>query len=157
MDNSLEHTTGHQNNRGHAIESVSIAFGVLESIAVALRFLAREKVGARYGLDDWLILVSLIPNYGMIIAGGFSKLNSLNPVWAILIEYYPVVSDGKAGNPKATLTHEQKVIFLKVNMEYFVISLDADPTADFLCFDDNVHNYCDTCATISTATPPPYI
>ena len=74
MADTIQHTTGHQNQRGHAILIVSIVCGVLETLAVALRFLARQKLGAKLRSDDWLILVSLLPNYGMIVTGALGKL-----------------------------------------------------------------------------------
>lgn len=77
MADRIQDTTGPENQRGHAILSISIACGVLETIAVALRFLARRKVAAKYRFDDWLLLSSLIPNYAMIIDGGFRESNSL--------------------------------------------------------------------------------
>lgn len=69
--------SGHNDNdRGNALLSVSIAFGVLETIAVALRFLSRRKLGVKWQIDDWLIFVALIPNYAMIIIFGFGKSNT---------------------------------------------------------------------------------
>lgn len=61
------------NDRGNGLLSVSIAFGALETMAVALRFLSRRKLGVKWQMDDWLILVALIPNYAMIIIFGFGK------------------------------------------------------------------------------------
>lgn len=62
---------GQFNQRGHAILGVSITFGALETAAIALRFLARRKLNTRWRIDDWLILVALVPNYAMIVIGGF--------------------------------------------------------------------------------------
>lgn len=73
MTDSIQHTAGTQNDRGHAILTISIACGALETIAVALRFIARRKLGAGLRSDDWLILLSLAPNYAMIVAGGFCE------------------------------------------------------------------------------------
>ena len=75
MADRIQQTTGPQNRRGHAILTISIACGILETIAVALRFLARRKIASKYRMDDWLILSSLIPNYAMIVAGGFCELD----------------------------------------------------------------------------------
>lgn len=61
------------NHRGHAILSVCIACGVIETVAVALRFLARRRMKARLQIDDWFIFASLWPNYIMIITGGFRE------------------------------------------------------------------------------------
>ncbi|KAL8994967.1 MAG: hypothetical protein Q9169_005208 [Polycauliona sp. 2 TL-2023] len=84
------------NEQGRAILGVCIACGVLESLAVGLRFLARRRMKASFRIDDWLIFASLWPNYAMIILGGF------------------LVGEGKAGLPTAYLTPEQMVVFLQM-------------------------------------------
>ena len=66
------------NRRGHAILAICIVCGVVESVAVALRFLARRKLKARLQVDDWFIFASLWPNYAMIITGGFCKSSFAN-------------------------------------------------------------------------------
>ena len=74
MADPIQASTGQVgNSRGHVILSVCIACGVLETIAVALRFLARKRLGAGWRSDDWLIMAALIPNYVMIVLGGFRK------------------------------------------------------------------------------------
>ena len=72
---------------GDLTSRISIAFGVIDTIAVALRLLARTKTKASLSADDALITVSLIPLYGMAvisylgqskvlrIAGGFTDLD----------------------------------------------------------------------------------
>ncbi|KAI4218632.1 MAG: hypothetical protein L6R36_008843 [Xanthoria steineri] len=84
------------NRRGHAILIICIACGVIETIAVALRFLARRRIKARLQIDDWFIFASLWPNYIMIVTGGF------------------LVGEGKAGLSKAYLTRHQMVVFLEM-------------------------------------------
>ena len=116
MANRVQHTTGHQNEHGHAILSVSIACGILETVAVALRFVARRKLGARYRWDDWLILISLVPNWGMVIIGGVCEYGMALKV-ALLMPPLLVVADGKAGNHKDALNQAQLAIFLKVEQE----------------------------------------
>ena len=86
MADRIQPTTGPQNRRGHAILSISVACGILETIAVALRFLARRKIASQYRMDDWLILSSLIPNYAMIVAGGFCEFNGRSAVGDNLIQ-----------------------------------------------------------------------
>ncbi|KAL8677884.1 MAG: hypothetical protein Q9186_005726 [Xanthomendoza sp. 1 TL-2023] len=73
-DHPIHHATTPPNRRGHAILSICIACGFVETVAVALRFLARRKMKARLQIDDWFIFASLWPNYAMIITGGFSFL-----------------------------------------------------------------------------------
>jgi hypothetical protein len=38
-----------------------------------LRLLARRKVKARFAIDDWLIVATLVPSYAMLIVGSLSK------------------------------------------------------------------------------------
>ena len=66
------------NERGLAILCVCIVFGVLQTFAVALRFLARRQMKARWHIDDWLIFASLWPNYAMIVLGGFCTHSPTN-------------------------------------------------------------------------------
>ncbi|CAF9912848.1 MAG: hypothetical protein HETSPECPRED_001219 [Heterodermia speciosa] len=54
------------NPRGFQMLQVSIAVGIIASLAVALRFLARWRSKALYALDDWLLVGSLLPFYGML-------------------------------------------------------------------------------------------
>lgn len=56
---------------------VSIAMGVLASLAVALRVLARWRVKASFALDDWFLIASLVPFYGML---AISKLRRCTPM-----------------------------------------------------------------------------
>ena len=51
-----------------------IAVGVAVTIAVILRLVARWRSKATFAVDDWLIVASLVPTYGMLLCGGFSEL-----------------------------------------------------------------------------------
>lgn len=62
---------GH-NPRGVRAVNVSIAVGVIDTIAVALRLLARWKTKASIAADDWFVVASLLPLYLMITASAFS-------------------------------------------------------------------------------------
>ena len=75
MSRGIQVNVGHRNPRGQVVLDVSIACGVLVTAAVALRFLARRRLGTKIKIDDWLILIALIPNYGMIIDSGFGTPN----------------------------------------------------------------------------------
>ncbi|PSR98985.1 hypothetical protein BD289DRAFT_65915 [Coniella lustricola] len=44
--------------------NLSTAFTVLATVVVGLRFVARHKQNAPYGVDDWLIVVSLVLLFG---------------------------------------------------------------------------------------------
>lgn len=48
-------------------------FGVIDTLAVMLRFYLRKRSGIRISTDDWLILASLIPAYAMILDTGFCQ------------------------------------------------------------------------------------
>ena len=52
---------------------VAIACGVIETVAVCLRLLARWKSKAQFAVDDWIIVATLIPSYAMLVLGTFSK------------------------------------------------------------------------------------
>lgn len=51
---------------------VTVACGVLATLAVCLRLLARRKTKASFGADDWVMVASLIPSYGMLAVGSIS-------------------------------------------------------------------------------------
>ena len=53
--------------RGALTFRVGIALGTIATLTVLLRFLARWRSKARFGADDCLIIISLIPSYGMIV------------------------------------------------------------------------------------------
>ena len=58
---------------GNLTFRVGLAFGVIDTIAVALRLLARTRSKASLAIDDALIIASLIPLYGMNIIGHFGQ------------------------------------------------------------------------------------
>lgn len=109
-----------RNERGRAILCVCIACGILETVAVALRFLARRKMKARFQIDDWLIFASLWPNYSMIVTGSISE-HSLLSISTVEALTFTVVGEGKAGLPTGALTAHQMVVFLKVGPPLYVL------------------------------------
>ena len=46
--------------------------GVLLVLAVTLRLLARKRSKAGFAIDDWWIVGSLLPSFGMLVSGAFS-------------------------------------------------------------------------------------
>lgn len=52
---------------------ICVAVGAIVTIAVLLRLLARWKTKAAFAVDDWLLVASLVPTYGMLVCGGFSQ------------------------------------------------------------------------------------
>lgn len=59
------------NPRGVLIVCLSVVLGIIDLLAVVLRFIARRRSKSGLGLDDWFIAASLIPAYCMIIIAGF--------------------------------------------------------------------------------------
>lgn len=49
-----------------SVMSLSIAIGAIDTVAVILRLCARLQNKAILAIDDWLIVISLIPLYTMI-------------------------------------------------------------------------------------------
>lgn len=58
-----------ENPLGDQVIRISIALGVLITLAVPLRFLARWKSKAKFAMDDVLIIISLLHQYVMIALG----------------------------------------------------------------------------------------
>ncbi len=56
------------NARGYAVVRATIALGIIDTIAVVVRFIARKRSRVKVGVDDWMIMASLLPAYAMIIA-----------------------------------------------------------------------------------------
>ena len=48
------------NTNGSAIIGTGIAFTIMTAAAVALKFTSKRLTKASYGVDDWLILVTLL-------------------------------------------------------------------------------------------------
>ena len=59
-------------SRADSVNRVAVACGVIETIAVCLRLLARWKTRAQFAIDDWLVVATLIPSYAMLVLGSFS-------------------------------------------------------------------------------------
>ena len=58
-----------ENPVGNQVIRVSIVLGALITLAVALRLLARWKSKANFAIDDVLIIISVLPQYVMIVIG----------------------------------------------------------------------------------------
>ena len=67
------------NPLGDQVVHASIALGIVATVAVILRFIARSKSKADFGSDDTLIAICLIPQWAMIIINsqGLSTLVGL--------------------------------------------------------------------------------
>ena len=62
-----------ENPVGNQVIRISIVLGVLITLAVALRLLARWKSKANFAMDDVLIIISVLPQYVMIAIGVISS------------------------------------------------------------------------------------
>ena len=52
---------------------VTVVCGILASVAVSLRFMARWRSQASFAADDWWMVASLIPSYSMLAVGSISS------------------------------------------------------------------------------------
>ena len=52
---------------------VTVACGILATVAVLLRFVARWRSKASLAADDWWMAASLIPSYSMLAVGSISS------------------------------------------------------------------------------------
>lgn len=59
----------------------SIMFGVIDTLAVMLRFFVRKKSDTKIAADDWMILASLVPAYCMIVSASFCESLSFRCSW----------------------------------------------------------------------------
>lgn len=123
---SMENQYLKENPRGAAVLYFTIALGILVTLAVLLRFMARRCIKAAFAADDWWILGSLVPLYGMIILGALCMLllctNSctlLNPRGGI--------TWGGLGRPIAGHSPSQIAVFLKVDRASLFILRTTDP------------------------------
>lgn len=62
------------NPRGDTVVRWTIALGVIDTLAVTLRFWVRKRSGTRIAADDWAIMASLFPAYIMIVSASFCEL-----------------------------------------------------------------------------------
>ncbi|MCJ1423249.1 hypothetical protein MMC29_001131 [Sticta canariensis] len=83
------------NPRGDTVVRWTIAFGVIDTLAVMLRFWVRKRSGTKIAADDWVIMASLFPAYFMIVSASFC------------------VSKGGAGKHKADVTASEMTHLLK--------------------------------------------
>ena len=61
------------NPRRDQVIRVTVACGILATVAVCLRFVARWRSKASFAADDWWMVASLIPLYCMLAVGSISS------------------------------------------------------------------------------------
>ena len=101
------------NHGGRLVLRTNIACGVLETIAVILRLAAQWKNNRKFYKDDWWIVATLIPSYGMMVVGMLSK--SASYTLSAGMTHYVVVTIGGGGRRGSTLTPSELVLFLKAS------------------------------------------
>ena len=102
------------NSRGQIVISLSITIGATLPVAVALRLLARWKTKAGLGVDDYWILLSLVPIYGMLVSGGLRECFGRR-IARQCSRFSPiVVFKGGVGRHTDTLSYEEIVFYMKV-------------------------------------------
>ena len=115
------------NPRGDLVIRVTIVCGVLETLAVSLRLVARWRSKASFAADDWWIVATLLPSYAMLAVGCL------------------MVTIGGGGRHADTLDRYQIETFLKVwplntrvnNSEApLTVSLDCRRRPNRLCAHD---------------------
>lgn len=89
---------------------VSIAVGIIASLAVALRFLARWRSKALYALDDWLLVGSLLPFYGMLAISKSRRCPSTKAEQSEENAYSKPVFDAGLGMPAKDLDQIPKIL-----------------------------------------------
>lgn len=52
---------------------VTVVCGILATVAVLFRFMARWRSKASFAADDWWMVASLIPSYAMLAVGSISS------------------------------------------------------------------------------------
>ena len=71
---------------GHTVLRAGIAAITIETIAVFLRLLARRTCKAAFAVDDWFVIASLLPSYGMFVIGGLRKSTMYSSTRPFLIQ-----------------------------------------------------------------------
>lgn len=101
-----------ENPVGQRVVSIGVASGVVITIAVALRLLARWRSKANFAIDDALIIISVLPQYLMITVCFIGHPTA--PMLLQRCSHLAVVDKGGMGHPVVTLSPKQKSNFLKV-------------------------------------------
>lgn len=60
-----------ENPNGARSLHIGIALAVIDTVAVFLRLLARWRSKASFAMDDFLIVASIFPFYGMVVLSYF--------------------------------------------------------------------------------------
>lgn len=97
------------------VVDVSLVVGIIDTVAVVLRLVARKRSKATFAVDDVLIIFSILPLYGMV------ALSHLSTSWSIVVraQVDRLISSSVAykaglGQPITTLTPAQLNLFMKV-------------------------------------------
>jgi hypothetical protein len=86
-----------RNRLGERVIVLSVVINIVVTVAVILRFLARRKSKADVAIDDVLLVVSVIPQYVMVVLG------VLGPSSDLRINFLLTTDSGPQGRDGATL------------------------------------------------------
>lgn len=76
-----------RNRLGQRVIVLSIVLDIIVTIALILRFLARRRSKADFAIDDVLLVVSVIPQYVMVI------LCVIGPSRDLRIDFFVLTTD----------------------------------------------------------------
>ena len=100
---------------GMSIFVTGIVFGILATIAVALRLLTRSFVKAKYGWDDWWIIFTLLAFYAYLGLVIFSVLKiDSSPFAPFIIDF---TGDIEGEGPKDPSTPSLNLMKLDIYLE----------------------------------------
>jgi len=93
-----------------------VAFPIVATVAVAIRFLARWRTVGRWGNDDFLIAFSVFPLWALVGVGIDSKCSSDNyrSMNVHTKSLSIVANNGGMGLPAAFLSSNQSYVFYRV-------------------------------------------
>ena len=105
------------NPRGVMVIAITATMGIVDFLAVVLRFVARSKTRMAIGADDWWLVASLVPFYAMIVCGFLRSFAPTTPFFPReLIPFLViVVLRGGLGLQRTDLTAADVSYVLKVS------------------------------------------
>ncbi|MCJ1462047.1 hypothetical protein MMC07_000647 [Pseudocyphellaria aurata] len=80
------------NPRGNNVMHWTIVLGIIDTLAVALRFFVRKRSGTKIATDDWMIMASLVPAYWVTKGGAGKHQKDLTPSETTLLFKYMMLS-----------------------------------------------------------------
>jgi len=113
------------NPTGPEVIRTSVVWVVVATFAVILRLLARWLSRASFAVDDLLIVVSLLPQYGMMVVGYLGEYGNHQTQNALRHSRLAAVKHAGLGKPIVTVSPSQINQLLKVH-EYWSLAVLRD-------------------------------